>query len=359
MNNPADYRKGARESVIGAELMYSGQKVIDIHGHLSTPAQFEVFGFNLIIGTPTAFEQFRMPDEVLETAASRHVKVLDERSIDLQFLSARPFAMLHWERPYVVEHWTRTTNDLIQQTCRLYPQRFRGIAGLPQRPDMDTTSCIPELDRCINELGFVGALLDPDPGGDGRSPKLDSDYWFPLYRRAEELNATLLVHGSAPRGDHRIVHGYDGTGDPQMDRQFYFMTEQTLATMVLERGVVFERFPRLRILVVHCGGAPSRFVPGTARLKPRVDVDDNLFFDTCAYDRWFLLAALKQRGAGRMLFGTEAPGAGTNVVNPETGRPSDDLVPLIDSYDFLTVQDKLDIFHHNPKRVFPLLKRLM
>jgi predicted TIM-barrel fold metal-dependent hydrolase len=336
--------------------MHNGRTVIDIHGHLSTPPQVEAFGFNLIIGTPNAFSPLKLPDDLLETAQAAHLWVLDERSIDLQFLSPRPFAMLHWERPLIVEHWTRTTNDLIHQACRLHPDRFRGIAQLPQQTEVDTGNCIAELERCVNELGFVGAIITPDPGGERRTPKLDDEYWFPLYERAEELGCTLIVHGSAPRSDRRIIHGYDLTGDPQMDRQFNFLAEETLATLVLERGTVFERFPSLRMVVVHCGGAPSRFVPGTGRQAARIDVSENLFFDTCAYDPWFLTAALKQRGAARMLFGTEAPGAGSTAVNPETGRPSDDLVPVIDALDFLSAGEKAGIFHDNVKRVFPLLK---
>ncbi len=336
--------------------MYNGQKVIDVHGHLSPPPQFDAFAYNLIIGTPNAFGPISLPDEPFERAQAAHLKVLDDRSIDLQFISSRPLGMLHWERPLVVEHWTRSTNDVIARACRLHPGRFRGIAQLPQQTDQDTSNCIAELDRCIDDLGFVGAIVNPDPGGERKTPKMDAEYWFPLYQRAEELGATLIVHGSAPRDDRRIVHGYDMTGDPQMDRQFHFMAEQSLATMVLERGLVFEHFPRLKIVVVHCGGAPSRFVPGTARVQSRIDLRENLFFDTCAYERWFLTAALKQRGAGRMLFGTEAPGAGTGTINPETGRPSDDIVPLIDSLEFLTVGDKAHIFHDGPRKVFPLLK---
>lgn len=334
--------------------MHNGHKVIDVHGHLSSPAQFDVLGFNLIIGVPNAFAPLEMSDELLDTATKQHIKVLDDRNIDVQLLSARPLSMLHWERPYVTQHWTRTTNNLIHQSCRLYPQRFHGVAGLPQQTDQDTSHCIAELDRCINELGFVGALVNPDPGGEGETPKLDADYWYPLYRRAEELNVPLIIHGSAPRGDQRIVHGYDRTGDPQMDRQFYFIVEETLATLVLERGLVFQQFPRLKVVVVHCGGAPSRFVPRPPRPNA-VDVSGNLFFDTCAYDRWFLTATFKQRGVDRMVFGTEAPGAGTGTTNPETGRPSDDLVPVIDHLDFLTEQDKRKVFYENPKKVFALL----
>ena len=51
-----------------------------------------------------------------------------------------------------------------------------------------------------------------------------------------------------------------------------------------------------------------------------------------------------------MCFGTEAPGSGA-AVRPETGRPGDDLVPVISSFDFLTEEDKVLIFNENPGRV--------
>lgn len=53
-----------------------------------------------------------------------------------------------------------------------------------------------------------------------------------------------------------------------------------------------------------------------------------------------------------MLFGTEAPGSG-QTVRPETGRTSDDLVPVIAELPFLSESDKRAIFHHNPLRVVP------
>ncbi len=87
-----------------------------------------------------------------------------------------------------------------------------------------------------------------------------------------------------------------------------------------------------------------------------MDVSNNLFSDTCAYDKDFLATAIKQRGVSRMLFGTEAPGSGTAILNPETNKPSDDLIPVIDSIGFLSGEDKKKIFTENAKRIFPLLK---
>jgi len=61
-------------------------------------------------------------------------------------------------------------------------------------------------------------------------------------------------------------------------------------------------------------------------------------------------------GVNRLLFGTEAPGSGTGVINPDTGKPSDDLIPLIDSIEFLSVEDKVKMLNRNVRSVFPLLK---
>jgi predicted TIM-barrel fold metal-dependent hydrolase len=97
----------------------------------------------------------------------------------------------------------------------------------------------------------------------------------------------------------------------------------------------------------------------TVRKKTVVQPDlENLFFDTCAYDPYVLECALRQRGANRMVFGTEVPGSGSHLLNPMTGKPADDVLALIDAMPFLSSEQKLDIVHHNPLRVFPLLKQL-
>ena len=82
----------------------------------------------------------------------------------------------------------------------------------------------------------------------------------------------------------------------------------------------------------------------------------NLFFDSCAYDPVFLEAAIRQRGPDRMLFGTEVPGAGSGVMNPYTGKPSDDLLATIDAMSVLSAADRRAILHDNARRVFPLLR---
>jgi len=345
--------------------MYQGKKVIDVHGHMSTPPHFRAYAYNLIALRSPGDGDLEISDELMETALGRHRKMMDERNIDLQMISPRPVAMMHWEAAFLVEKWTRVTNDIIHQQCKKHPDRFVGIAQLPQNSQQDTSHCVPELERSIKQLAFIGALINPDPAGDQKTPGMNTEYWFPLYKKAQELGAPLIVHPSISR-DPRIEiipHNY----------QYNNITEETLATLLLEHSDVFERFPELRVIICHCGGALRRTIARgkpsgessggqvgtgirTERRRRERDVSKNLFFDTCAYDKDFLSTAIKQRGAERMLFGTEAPGTGSGVINPETGKPSDDMVPIIDGMEFLSAQDKLNIFGETARKIFPLLK---
>ena len=347
--------------------MFNGEKVLDIHGHHSTPAQFRAYAYNLIALRTPMGSGLTISDEAMGEAMTRHLKILDERSVDVQFISPRPVAMMHWEQPNLVEHWTRTTNDVIHQTCRLHPTRFRGVAQLPQVSvsySPDTSNCVEELERSVKELGFIAATLNPDPAGDRKTPGMNDPYWFPLYEKAQELKTPLIVHASISRDPRLTIipHNY----------QYNFMTEQSLATLLLEHSDVFTRYPELRVIICHCGGTLSRFIPraessgiagggqvGIGSRAPAAHVEehdwsDNLFFDTCSYDQDFLETALKQRGVDQMMFGTEAPGSGTGVLNPDTGKPADDMVPVIDRISFLTADDKRKLFRETTMRVFAL-----
>jgi predicted TIM-barrel fold metal-dependent hydrolase len=362
--------------------MFKDKKVIDVHGHLSTPPHFRANALNLIALRTPGEGVVAIPEVAMKQSLDSHLRTLDERQIDIQLISPRPIAMLHWERPFLVEAWSKLTNDVIAQQCAMHPDRFVGVAQLPQSPELNIAACVKELTRAVSELGFVGAILNPDPGAERKAPGLDSDVWFPLYEKAEELQATLVVHPSISRDPRleRIPHSY----------QYNNMTEETLATLLLENSDVFVRFPKLKIVVCHCGGCLRRMLEvgdivdacsasrdasnlvgssgqtgggqaGTSftkdKRRARPDVVENLFFDTCAYDPLFLATAIRQRGAQRMVFGTEAPGSGTFTLNPHTGKPSDHVLATIDKFDFLDDEQKLDIFHRNPLRVFPLLSK--
>jgi predicted TIM-barrel fold metal-dependent hydrolase len=102
--------------------------------------------------------------------------------------------------------------------------------------------------------------------------------------------------------------------------------------------------------------AGGQFGMQVKRARPdKPELHDNLFFDTCAYDPHFLAAALRQRGVDRMVFGTEVPGSGSHLRNPSTGKPADDVLALLEGFDFITDEERIRIINDNPRRVFPRL----
>ena len=150
--------------------MYNGQIVVDVHGHMTTPAGFRQF-LAEIVSQNTPGRKLEVTDEQLENAQQRHLKFMDDRNVDVQLIGPRPIAMWHWMRPFLQEFWAQTTNNVIARIVRLHPDRFRGMAQLPQcSTSKDTRNCLPEFERCVKELGFVGAYLNPDPGGDKLTP---------------------------------------------------------------------------------------------------------------------------------------------------------------------------------------------
>lgn len=337
--------------------MYNNVRVLDVHGHVSVPFSANSFlvlmmGSNTPMASPIGQDKAGpagVTQEDFRAAALGHATYMDDRDIDVQIIGPRPFLMLGWMEPHLLPSWTRYVNDMIHQQCQMVPDRFLGAAMLPQHSDApDLSNCLDELNRCVTELGFAAAYVSPDPGGRRTTPGMHEAYWYPLYARVQELGIPLIVHGTNsldPR--FRVVpHNY----------QLGFYTEQYLAGQFLSHGDVFERFPELKVIICHCGGGLDRFIPTDHHIAQK-DLSENLFYDTCAYDLNFLEAAIKQRGVPRLLFGTEAPGSG-RAVRPETGRTSDDLVPIIGAFDFITEDDKIKIFNENPARVVPALAKI-
>ena len=89
-----------------------------------------------------------------------------------------------------------------------------------------------------------------------------------------------------------------------------------------------------------------------------LDFDEQMkkfYYDTVLYNQESLDFLFKMVGTDRCLFGTENPGTGS-YKDPKTGRMLDDIKPLIEGIDWLTEQDKKNIFEDNAKKVFTRFK---
>jgi predicted TIM-barrel fold metal-dependent hydrolase len=339
--------------------MYEDLKVLDVHSHLSAPALSSqklmlMMAMNSPMSSPFSGGPGLNPIEPLVEedyykAAAGHVKYIDARDIDVQVVGPRPFQMFGWMQPHLLPAWTRIVNDMIAQMCRFFPERFLGAAQLPQDPNAaDSAHMLPELNRVVSEYGFVATYVSPDPDGLRNTPGMHEAYWHPLYERCQELGLPIIVHGTnvADKRFAVVPHNY----------QLGFLTEQYLATQFLGHGDVFERYPELKVIVCHCGGALNRFIPTDHHL-PQKDLSNNLFYDSCGYDLNFLEAAIKQRGVDQICFGVEAPGSGRDV-RPETGRTGDDQIPVLKDFTWLSDDDRKKILHYNPAKVIPALGKV-
>ena len=281
-----------------------------------------------------------------------HLDQLKELGTDLQLISPRPYQSMHSEKPARLVHWyTEEVNSVIAQQARLFPSVFRGVCGLPQAWGEPITRCIPELNRCIQELGMVAALVNTDPseGLDTQNvPNLGSEYWYPLWQRLVELDVPAHLHSAGFRSERNSY-------------SVHFINEETVAIMALCNSRVFKDFPGLKVVVSHGGGAipyqVGRFHapslrPGRAS-EPFIDSLRRLYFDTVLYSEEALRLLIKTVGPDRCIFGAERPGVGT-VKDPTTDRWMDDIQPFIDGFEWLTPQEKTAIFSGNAMRVFKL-----
>jgi 4-oxalmesaconate hydratase len=244
--------------------------------------------------------------------------------------------------------WARASNDLVTRVTRLFPDRFAGVCQLPQTPNGPLEPCVAELRRCVAELGFVGCNLNPDPsGGHWTSPPLTDEYWFPLYEAMVELDVPAMVHVSSSCNPAAHTLGA------------HYLNADTSAFMQLVMGDLFERFPTLRFVIPHGGGAVpyhwGRYHGLVARLErpPLERLLANVFFDTCVYHQPGIDLLARVLPADNVLFASEMLGA-VRGVNPDTGSGWDDTKRYVDALG-LSEEYRRKVFELNARRVYPRL----
>ena len=325
--------------------------IIDSHAHVVLPADSYKYMAELVASRANPIFPPTLTDEGVRKAGQSIVDIMDKVGTDIQFLSPRPYMQMHSVKPAkVTALWTKHMNDLIFRTVQMFPTRFRAVAGLPQYRDTPPENCFAELEFRVKEQGFIGCLLNPDPTeGDGLAPPgLGDPFWYPLYEKLCEMDIPALIHSA-------------GSCEPRQSYTLKFINEESIATISLLSSDVFKRFPGLKLIMPHGGGAipyhMGRFRAWSLR-KGEEFFDDQLkrmHFDTTTYDKDALELLFKVVGPDRVLFATENPGTGS-VTDPKTGRAFDDLKPVIESIDFLSEQDRENIFECNCARLYTRFK---
>jgi predicted TIM-barrel fold metal-dependent hydrolase len=335
--------------------------IVDVHGHMSAPAELWAYKAVQLAGrgahgrgkVTVSDDQIRESYHAKETFGAGHVDLLDKHGTDFQLISPRPFQMMHSERPAKIVQWFHEEcHNIIHRATQLFPDRFAGVLMLPQVAGEPINIVLPELERCVKELGFVGCLVNSDPyeNSGKEAPGMGDRYWYPLYEKLVELDIPAMLHGV-------------GSKSERTSYSTHFINEETLTTVSLLNSKVFDDFPTLKFIIPHGGGAIpyqlGRFEAPTLRGhgsgKRFSEKMKNLWFDTTLYTPLALELLIKTVGADRCLFATECPGTGS-ATNPDTGRYMDDIAPMIKGFDWLSAADKKAIFEDNAKKLFKLDK---
>ncbi len=324
--------------------------IVDAHAHLQAPPILYAYPQGLLNtrgmeGRPA----LNISDEALEAVTKQQMERMDSVGTNIQFTSPRPY-MMHSEKPaHIVRWWNEELNNMIARQVKAHPDRFQGIGTLPQLAGESPKNCLEEMDRCVNELGFIGFTINPDPGeGDNKTPTMGDEYWYPLYEKLVELDTPALIHSASCREHQRESY------------LEHFITEESIAVLNICKSHVFQDFPALKLVISHGGGSVPYQIGRwrSTRVRPNRTEGESfdesirkLYFDTCLYSQNSLDLLFKEIGPDRCLFGTEKPGVGSQI-DPKSGEWFDDIKPKIERIDWLTEAQRYDLFEGNAKKLY-------
>lgn len=330
--------------------------IIDCHGHFTTtPAQHQEFRAAQLArladpSLPPALRPEIGDDELREAIERNQLRMMRERGGDLMLFSPRASGMEHHvaDRAAALA-WAEASNDLVHRVAQLFPDNFAGVCQLPQTPGGSWDDSIAELRRCVEELGFVGCNLNPDPsGGYWTSPPMTDEFWFPLYEVMVELDVPAMIHVSSSCNPSFHALGA------------HYLNADTTVFMQLLQGDLFDRFPTLRLVIPHGGGAVpyhwGRYRGLADRLgRPPLDehLMNNVFFDTCVYHQAGIDLLHRVIDLDNILFASEMLGA-VRGIDPQTGHHWDDTKRYVDALD-LDPAERRRLFEDNVRRVYPRL----
>jgi 4-oxalmesaconate hydratase len=270
------------------------------------------------------------------------------RGIDLMVISPRAAGMEHHvPDSTTADAWAGLSNDLVHRVCQLYPDSFAPVAQLPQTPEGNLPGVMRELRRAVEELGFVGCNLNPDPSGTWSGAPLTDESWYPVLELIEELRVPAMVHVSSACNPN-----FDTLGA-------HYLNADTSVFMQLLGSRLFERFPALQLVIPHGGGAVPYHWGRYRGLAMRRGLPDpetllaNVHFDTCVYHQPGMDLLTEVIPPQNLLFASEMLGA-VRGADPETGVEWDDTLTCLRATD-LGEEAREAILAGNARRVYPRL----
>ncbi|WP_408596433.1 amidohydrolase family protein [Limnohabitans sp.] len=248
----------------------------------------------------------------------RRLREMDDNGMEMMILSLNAPAIQAIPNRAKAIEMAKRANDFLAEQVALRPNRFQGFAALPmQDPDAATQ----ELERCMKDFGFRGALVNGFSQTD--TPENVVYYDAPQYEgfwaKAEQLDAPFYLHPRNPISSWAQI--YDG--HPWlMGPTWAFAQETAVHALRLMASGLFDRHPGLKIVLGHLGeGLPYNMWRVDHRngwvkapksypaKKPLADYFQQNFWLTTSgnFRTQTLIDAMLEIGADRILFSTDWP----------------------------------------------------
>jgi aminocarboxymuconate-semialdehyde decarboxylase len=231
-------------------------------------------------------------------------RVLEQERVDTQVISLTTPGT-HVESPDRAVRLARLVNDAFAAVVRERAPRFAALATLPLN---DPAASVAELSRAVTKLGMPGAMVFSNVNG----VALADPRFHPLYAEADLLGAVLHIHPTDPLGVEAMT-------DYWLMPLVGFLLDTTLAAAKLVFAGIPERYPNIKWVLSHLGGAIPYLAERLDRgweafpdcradiaRKPS-DYLRNFYYDTVNFDPLALRLAVDFAGVDHVLAGSDYP----------------------------------------------------
>jgi predicted TIM-barrel fold metal-dependent hydrolase len=320
-------------------------RTITLEEHFATP---EILKKSAEIQPPSRKEFVRAVESKLLDLGAVRIADMDAAEIDLQVLSLTNAGLDKLDGPTAAS-LVRDSNDKLADAVRSHPKRLAGFAALAlQEPE----KAAAELERCVNKLGFKGTLVH----GTTKGIFLDDPRFTPVFEAVQALDVPFYLHPTLPpdRVEEAYFSGLPGqTGFFLSTAAWGWHVETGMHCLRLIVSGLFDRFPKLKIIIGHMGEdlpfsiarAEAVLARTTTHLKRKVTeyFQENFYITTSGYFTVPpLLCTMQVIGADHILFSVDYPYSPNSV-----GRKFLDSLPV-------SQEDLAKISHGNAERLLKL-----
>jgi predicted TIM-barrel fold metal-dependent hydrolase len=179
----------------------------------------------------------------------QRLRLMDKAGIEVMIVSLNAPAVQAIPDVKRAVEVAREANDVLAREVAKRPDRFAGVAALPMQ---DADRAAAELERCVKELGFRGALVNgfSQAGSPDSAVYYDLPQYRPFWRLADSLRVPFYLHPRNPLpGSVRNYEGHDWLLGPN----WAFAAETAVHALRLIGSGLFDELPHLQIILGHLG----------------------------------------------------------------------------------------------------------